>query len=535
MGGTVGSPHDLCREEDSNLRRLSQRVYSPPPLATRESLRGRAIVAACPSTPYDRDVEHFDVLVVGAGPAGSTAALCLARSGAKVLLVDKALFPRDKPCGGGLTGRALRHLPCDVTPVVERVVDRMVLRAGYRTTVDRTSREPLDRHDPTPATRSPPRRAGCGRGRRLPTRRTGLGHRARRLGCVCADRRDARPGLVPRRGRRRQRRRRARGRARRRDRSRRRAGGERAMGRARSRRLRARRLGGARRRSRRLRLGVSEGRPCEPRRRRVDGGGATAARPSRPAGTCTRDRPGAAQRRSRAPASDACARRRRRHGGAHCSSATPPVSWIRSRATACTRRSSRHDWRRRRSTRVVPRRTRRHSRRRSTVTRRRRGRRSAPRIAIPARACGLCVPPVSSGRSQVFCVATWPTRATLRGSRSRRFACLRGSRAGSDATRRSKATSGSCRCSAVHGSQRRASACRRGRRQRRPPEGRAAARPADRRRPRTGVRLRRRSTMPSSRSFSSRSRSPCRGVERHSTRAATSTSRTPRRGFRAFA
>ncbi len=29
-----------CREEDSNLRRLSQRVYSPPPLATRESLRG---------------------------------------------------------------------------------------------------------------------------------------------------------------------------------------------------------------------------------------------------------------------------------------------------------------------------------------------------------------------------------------------------------------------------------------------------------------------------------------------------------------
>jgi len=60
-----------------------------------------------------------------------------------VLLVDKARFPRDKPCGGGLTGRALRHLPCDVAPVVERVVDRMVMRAGYRTTVDRTSHEPL--------------------------------------------------------------------------------------------------------------------------------------------------------------------------------------------------------------------------------------------------------------------------------------------------------------------------------------------------------------------------------------------------------
>jgi hypothetical protein len=37
-GGTLGSPTS-CREEDSNLRRLSQRVYSPPPLATRESLR----------------------------------------------------------------------------------------------------------------------------------------------------------------------------------------------------------------------------------------------------------------------------------------------------------------------------------------------------------------------------------------------------------------------------------------------------------------------------------------------------------------
>ncbi len=88
-------------------------------------------------------MEHFDVLVVGAGPAGSTAALSLARSGVKVLLLDKVRFPRDKPCGGGLTGRALRHLPCDVAPVVERVVNRMVLRAGYRTTVDRTSREPL--------------------------------------------------------------------------------------------------------------------------------------------------------------------------------------------------------------------------------------------------------------------------------------------------------------------------------------------------------------------------------------------------------
>ena len=83
------------------------------------------------------------MLVVGAGPAGSATAMHLARAGAGVLLVDKARFPRDKPCGGGLTGRALRHVPCDVEPVVERVVDRMVLRASYRTTLDRTAAAPL--------------------------------------------------------------------------------------------------------------------------------------------------------------------------------------------------------------------------------------------------------------------------------------------------------------------------------------------------------------------------------------------------------
>lgn len=90
-------------------------------------------------------MERFDVLVVGAGPAGSATAIHLARRGARVLLVDKARFPRDKPCGGGLTGRALRHAPCDVEPVVEHVVDRFVLRAGYRRPVRRASNGPLIR------------------------------------------------------------------------------------------------------------------------------------------------------------------------------------------------------------------------------------------------------------------------------------------------------------------------------------------------------------------------------------------------------
>lgn len=84
-------------------------------------------------------MEQFDVLVVGAGPAGSAAAMHLTRGGAHVLLADKARFPRDKPCGGGVTGRALRHAPCDISHVVEHVVDRFVLRAGYRRRVARRS------------------------------------------------------------------------------------------------------------------------------------------------------------------------------------------------------------------------------------------------------------------------------------------------------------------------------------------------------------------------------------------------------------
>jgi len=49
-----------------------------------------------------------DVLVVGAGPGGAAAAYHLARHGADVLMVDKAVFPRDKVCGDGLTPRAVK-------------------------------------------------------------------------------------------------------------------------------------------------------------------------------------------------------------------------------------------------------------------------------------------------------------------------------------------------------------------------------------------------------------------------------------------
>ncbi|MEI2698111.1 MAG: FAD-dependent oxidoreductase [Microthrixaceae bacterium] len=55
-------------------------------------------------------MKTVDVVVVGAGPAGSAAAITLAEAGVDVLVVDKARFPRDKICGDGLTTGALRHL-----------------------------------------------------------------------------------------------------------------------------------------------------------------------------------------------------------------------------------------------------------------------------------------------------------------------------------------------------------------------------------------------------------------------------------------
>ncbi len=75
--------------------------------------------------------ERFDVIVVGAGPAGSTAAFRLATEGASVLVLDRQRFPRDKPCGGGVTIRGARLLPFSIDPVVERVVDRINVTMGH--------------------------------------------------------------------------------------------------------------------------------------------------------------------------------------------------------------------------------------------------------------------------------------------------------------------------------------------------------------------------------------------------------------------
>jgi geranylgeranyl reductase family protein len=105
----------------------------PPDAAAapaRRSAPGGTPVArpAAPSRPAR--TEDAEVIVVGAGPAGSATAACLARAGVDVLLLEKANFPREKVCGDGLTPRAVKALIGMGVPVGEG--DGWVRNKGLR-------------------------------------------------------------------------------------------------------------------------------------------------------------------------------------------------------------------------------------------------------------------------------------------------------------------------------------------------------------------------------------------------------------------
>ncbi|MDQ6735914.1 MAG: FAD-dependent monooxygenase, partial [Nitrospirota bacterium] len=70
----------------------------------------------------DSDSKSCDVLVVGLGPAGATAAYELSRAGISVIALDKDTHPRYKVCGGGLSARIDRILDSGFHSVVEQTI-----------------------------------------------------------------------------------------------------------------------------------------------------------------------------------------------------------------------------------------------------------------------------------------------------------------------------------------------------------------------------------------------------------------------------
>ncbi|MDG1840271.1 MAG: NAD(P)/FAD-dependent oxidoreductase [Dehalococcoidia bacterium] len=82
---------------------------------------------------------NTEVAIIGAGPSGSIAAHQLAAAGLDVILLDRAKFPRDKPCGGGVTVRCERILPFSIDPVIEDVITDADIRIRDESSVLQTS------------------------------------------------------------------------------------------------------------------------------------------------------------------------------------------------------------------------------------------------------------------------------------------------------------------------------------------------------------------------------------------------------------
>jgi geranylgeranyl reductase family protein len=88
--------------------------------------------------PFD-----YDVIVVGGGPAGSTAARFCAGAGLKTLLIEKEQLPRYKPCGGCLSVKSVRLLGFDLSPVIENSVNGARFTYCFKSPFSIESEEPI--------------------------------------------------------------------------------------------------------------------------------------------------------------------------------------------------------------------------------------------------------------------------------------------------------------------------------------------------------------------------------------------------------
>ncbi|KJE22236.1 geranylgeranyl reductase family protein [Frankia torreyi] len=88
----------------------------------------------------ERPDDTFDVIVVGAGPAGGSAARAAAAAGARVCVLERSSMPRYKTCGGGLVGLSTDHVGIDLAGLVRATVSSLTMTLDGRYTVSRGQR-----------------------------------------------------------------------------------------------------------------------------------------------------------------------------------------------------------------------------------------------------------------------------------------------------------------------------------------------------------------------------------------------------------
>src|SRR5207247_3377306 len=82
------------------------------------------------------------IAVLGAGPAGAWASVLLARRGHSVTLID-AQAPWEKPCGGGVTAKALSHFEIFTSDLPRKNIDRITIYFGDKDSVTVTPAKPI--------------------------------------------------------------------------------------------------------------------------------------------------------------------------------------------------------------------------------------------------------------------------------------------------------------------------------------------------------------------------------------------------------
>lgn len=89
--------------------------------------------------PHNLSMKHYPVIIVGAGPAGSTCAYHLAKHNVETLLIDKAKMPRLKPCGGGFPQKTRNLYDFDISEALELTIQSttITVRSKKQIAIDR--------------------------------------------------------------------------------------------------------------------------------------------------------------------------------------------------------------------------------------------------------------------------------------------------------------------------------------------------------------------------------------------------------------